>query len=100
MVDHDALTTAFIDACQLDPLYSGPIHPRATGTGLSHPGGAATARRAGACADPGAASGRDHNRQYSDQPLRQATSDRNTGHRTTPAAMISHCAQVETLPIA
>jgi hypothetical protein len=66
----------------------------------SHPCGAATARRAGLCADPGATSGRSHNRRKSNQPMSQVASNSITGHRTTPAAMISHCFQIETLPMA
>jgi hypothetical protein len=49
---------------------------------------------------PGAISGRVHNRRTTNQPMRQAVSNPNTEQRTTPAAKISHCALIETLPMA
>jgi hypothetical protein len=60
---------------------------------------AAPARRAGVFADPGATFGRGHNRRRRDQPMRQGVSNTNTGHRTAPAATITHCIQIETLPM-
>jgi hypothetical protein len=33
-------------------------------------------------------------------PMSQVVSNSNTGHRTTPTAMIGHCVQIEILPMA
>jgi hypothetical protein len=51
-------------------------------------------------ADPGATSRRGHNRWRSDKPIRQARPNTHTGLSKTPVAMISHCAQIATLPMA
>ncbi len=44
--------------------------------------------------------GRGRNRRNSNQPMRPAVSNTNTGHRIMPAAMIRHCFQIEPLPMA
>jgi hypothetical protein len=47
-----------------------------------------------------ATSWRGHNRRKSNHPTRQAIRNTNTGLSKTPAAMIRHCALIETLPMA
>jgi hypothetical protein len=66
-------------------------------SGQPHLGGAAPARLA---ADPGATSGRRHNRRKCDQPINQAIKTKNAELSKTPTATPSHCAQIETLPMA
>jgi hypothetical protein len=47
-----------------------------------------------------ATSWRGHDRRKSNHPMRQAIRNTNTGLSKTPAAIISHCALIETLPMA
>jgi hypothetical protein len=74
-----------------------PVTPAMKWRNVASPSRNFNGSRAG---DPGAISGRAHNRRTTNQPTRQAVSNPNTGQRTTPAAMISHCALIETLPMA
>jgi hypothetical protein len=50
--------------------------------------------------DEGPYSRRSHNRRRRGQPINQATKSTNTGLTRTPAAAISHCVQIATLPTA
>ena len=69
--------------------------------GLPDPGGACSgpADLRGRVQFQAAASRRRHNRRRSDQPINEARSKTNTGLSKTPAATISHCIQIGTLPI-